>query len=147
MSMNIPSTKLSPDVSIPNIGFGLWKNKDEAECIETVGMALNVGYRHFDTAQAYDNEQFLAAGLKKAGMDRKDVFITTKIKVENFLRVEKSFAKSLENLQTDYVDLLLLHFPVTVLRHSAWKKIEAIHKAGQAKTIGVSNYMIRHLEH
>jgi len=145
--MNISSTKLSDEVSIPNVGFGLWKNKDEAECIASVEMAVAAGYRHFDTAQAYENEQFLAAGLKKAGIDRKDVFITTKIKAENFLRVEKSLEKSLENLETDYVDLLLLHFPVTVLRHNAWKKVEAIHKAGQAKTIGVSNYMIRHLEH
>ncbi|MDB5183277.1 MAG: aldo/keto reductase [Candidatus Saccharibacteria bacterium] len=145
--MSIPTTDLGNGLSIPNVGFGLWKNKDEAECIASVEMALKAGYTHFDTAQAYDNEQFLAAGLKKAGVDRKDVFITTKIKVENFLRVEKSFAKSLENLDTDYVDLLLLHFPVTVLRHNAWKKVEAIHKAGQAKSIGVSNYMIRHLEH
>jgi diketogulonate reductase-like aldo/keto reductase len=145
--MKIPSTKLSENVLIPNVGFGLWKNKDEAECIESVKMAVKAGYRHFDTAQAYGNEQFLAEGLKQAGLDRKDVFITTKIKVENFLRVEKSFEKSLENLQTDYVDLLLLHFPVTILRHSAWKMVEEIHKEGKAKTIGVSNYTIKHLTH
>ena len=144
--MTIPSTYLSPTVKIPNVGFGLWKNKDEAECIASVEMALKAGYTHFDTAQVYDNEDFLAAGIKKAGVDRKDVFIATKIRVENFLRVEKSFENSLKALDTDYVDLLLLHFPVTVLRHNAWKKVEAIHKAGKAKTIGVSNYTIRHLQ-
>lgn len=143
--MTIPSTQLTNDITIPNIGFGLWKNKDEAECVASVGMAVQAGYRHFDTAQVYGNEEYLAAGLKKAGLERKDAFITTKIRVENFLRVEKSFETSLEKLGTNYVDLLLLHFPVTVLRHKAWKKMEAIHEAGKAKTIGVSNYTVKHL--
>ena len=145
--MTIPSTKLSSGASIPNVGFGLWKNKDEAECIASVKTAVTAGYRHFDSAQVYGNEQYLAAGLKRAGINRKDVFITTKIRVENFLRVEKSFRTSLKKLDTDYVDLLLLHFPVTVLRHGAWKHMEKIYKEGKAKSIGVSNYTIKHLEH
>ena len=145
--MDIPSTLLSSGASIPSIGFGLWKNKDRAECVASVVEAVKAGYRHFDTAQVYGNEEFLAEGLKQAGLGRKETFITTKIRVENFLRVNKSFEKSLENLQTDYVDLLLLHFPVTGLRGNAWKHLEQLHKDGKAKTIGVSNYTIRHLEH
>ncbi len=132
--------------TIPQIGFGLWKNKDRQECVNSVIEAVKAGYRHFDTAQVYGNEEFLAEGLKAAGLGRTDTYITTKIRVENFLRVNKSFEKSLENLQTDYVDLLLLHFPVTGVRGNAWKHLEKLHNEGKAKSIGVSNYTIRHLE-
>ena len=132
---------------IPGIGFGLWKNKDEQECIESISLALQAGYKHLDSAQAYGNEQYVPAGIEAAGLKREDVYITTKIAVTNFTRVEKSFEDSLKNLKTDYVDLLLLHFPVTILRHGAWKHLEEIHAAGKAKSIGVSNYTIKHLEH
>jgi len=132
---------------IPGIGFGLWKNKDEQECVESIKLALQTGYGHLDSAQAYGNEQFVPAGIEAAGLKREDVYITTKIAVTNFTRVEKSFEDSLKNLKTDYVDLLLLHFPVTILRHGAWKHLEEIHAAGKAKSIGVSNYTIKHLEH
>lgn len=133
--------------TIPIVGFGLWKNKDREECINSVVEAVKAGYSHFDSAQVYGNEEYLAEGLKAAGLARKDAFITTKIRVENFLRVNKSFDKSLQNLQTNYIDLLLLHFPVTGLRGNAWRKLEALHKEGKAKSIGVSNYTVRHLEH
>lgn len=145
--MHIPDVKLNDTATIPTVGFGLWLNKNPEECVTSVVEAVKAGYRHFDTAQVYGNESYLAEGLKQAGLSRKDAFITTKIRVENFLRVNKSFEKSLVNLQTDYVDLLLLHFPVTGLRGGAWKKLEEQHKAGKAKSIGVSNYTIRHLEH
>ncbi|CAN5458509.1 aldo/keto reductase [soil metagenome] len=139
--------KLSDGNEIPEIGFGLWLNKDREECIKSVDLAVKAGYRHFDTAQQYENEEYLAEGLKLAGLERKDAFITTKISVRNFIHVKKSFEKSLQNMQTDYVDLLLLHFPVTALRHGAWKHLEEIHTEGKAKSIGVSNYTVRHLEH
>ena len=144
--MAIPSAKLNSGTSIPGIGFGLWKNKDREECIESVKMALAAGYRHFDTAQVYGNEEYLAEGLGIAGIARSEIFITTKIRVENFLRVNKSFTSSLEKLNTDYVDLLLLHFPVTGLRKGAWKKLEKLHEEGKARSIGVSNFTVRHLE-
>lgn len=144
--MTIPSTKLSSGQLIPNVGFGLWKNKDEQECVSSIKMALESGYRHLDCAQVYNNEQYLPLGIKAAEVNRKDIFITTKIGVQSFLRVEKSFDTSLKKLDTDYVDLLLLHFPVTILRHSAWKHLEKIYKSGRAKSIGVSNYTIKHLE-
>lgn len=144
--MTIPSTTLSSGQLIPNVGFGLWKNKDEQECVSSIKMALEAGYRHLDCAQVYNNEQYLPLGIKAAGLDRKDIFITTKIGVQNFLCVNKSFETSLKKLDTDYVDLLLLHFPVTILRHNAWKHVEKIYKNGKAKSIGVSNYTIKHLE-
>jgi diketogulonate reductase-like aldo/keto reductase len=144
----IPSRHLNTGASIPQVGFGLWQVKNEAECVDSVNMALAAGYRHFDTAQAYGNEQYLGAALKQSAILRSELFITTKIGVQNFGRkhTPKSFALSLEKLQLDYVDLLLLHFPVTLLRGKSWKALEAIHASGQAKAIGVSNYTIKHLE-
>ena len=110
--------------------------------------AIKAGYRHFDTAQAYDNEAFLGAAIKRAGVPREELFITTKIAVEHFgyRHAHQTFKDSLANLQTDYVDLLLLHFPVPVLRKKSWLALEEIQQAGGAKSIGVSNYTIKHLE-
>lgn len=146
--MAVPTIKLSDKLSIPQVGLGTWQIKDQTKCIETIKTGLKDGYRHFDTAQIYDNEQFIGQALKDSGISRKNLFITTKIWTMNFLssRVIPSFEKSLSKLQTDYVDLLLLHFPVPKLRHSAWKKMEEIHDSGKAKSIGVSNYTIKHLE-
>lgn len=122
--------------------------RDEAECKQAVAWALEAGYRHFDTAQAYGNEQFVGTALKESSVKRSDIFLTTKIGVEHFgyHHAKKSFDESLEKLQMEYVDLLLLHFPVTLLRGKSWKALEEIHADGKAKAIGVSNYTIRHLE-
>src|SRR6185436_11279813 len=115
----IPDIVIDRRTKIPQVGFGLWLNKDREECIASVVAAAKAGYRHFDTAQAYGNEAYLAEGLEKAGLKREDVFITTKIAVQNFLKVEKSFGKSLENLKSDYADLLLLHLPASLGRNGA----------------------------
>ena len=145
---NVPLLKMNTGASIPQVGFGLWQVRDEAECINSINMALAAGYRHFDTAEIYGNEQFLGAALKQSNLKREELFITTKIAVHNFgaKHVPKSFAESLEKLQLEYVDLLLLHFPVTLLRHKSWQALEEIYATGKAKAIGVSNYTIRHLE-
>lgn len=144
----VKEIKLSDGSKIPQIGLGLWKVKDESEFKTAFEVAIKAGYRHFDSAQAYQNEQFLGSCVKKSSIRREDLFLTTKIKVSNFgyKKVKKSFAESLTKLQTGYVDLLLLHFPVTILRKKAWKALEEIHETGQAKSIGVSNYTIKHLE-
>lgn len=146
--MAIPSLEMNTGAHLPQVGFGLWQVKDEAECKQSIEWALEAGYTHFDTAQAYGNEQFLGAALREHTVKRSDVFITTKIAVQNFgyKKALESFDESLEKLQMEYVDLLLLHFPVTLVRGKTWKAAEQIHKAGQAKAIGVSNYTIRHLE-
>jgi diketogulonate reductase-like aldo/keto reductase len=132
---------------IPQVGLGLWLNKDEQACRDSIKWALEAGYRHFDSAQAYDNEQFLGEAVKTSGIARKELFITTKIKTDNMgLDLIDSFDESLKKLQMDYVDLLLLHFPVTTNRRPAWYRMEEIFNAGKAKTIGVSNYTVAHLE-
>lgn len=142
------AVKLNNGTSLPAVGFGMWQMWDEAECISAVKAALAAGYRHFDTAQYYENEAWLADAIKQAGVPREDVFITTKIANANFAPdlLEPSFEQSLTNLGSDYVDLLLLHFPEPGLRQGAWKQLEGFAVDGRAKAIGVSNYTIRHLE-
>lgn len=146
--MTVPSLKMNTGPKIPQIGFGLWRNTNEKECVDSVKHALDAGFRHFDDAQVYDNEQFLGEALQKSKVPRKDLFITTKIARSNmwWTDVIPTFEESLEKLQMDYVDLLLLHFPVTETRDVSWKRLQQIHADGKAKAIGVSNYTIKHLE-
>lgn len=149
----LPTIKLNNSNSIPQIGLGLWKMDNEKECRTAVEAAITAGYRHFDSAQSYGNERFLGDGLQDAylqnpGLEREDIFITTKLRNENqyFDGVIPSFDESLDNLQMDYVDLFLVHFPVTELRRPAWHKMQEIATSGRTKDIGVSNYTIKHLE-
>lgn len=144
----VPDIPLHDSAKIPQIGLGLWKVKDQDEFNTAFDTALAAGYRHFDSAQAYDNEHMLGEAWQRNGLAREDIFITTKIAVEHFghKHALSSFEDSLKNLRTDYVDLLLLHFPVTLLRKKSWTALEEIKAAGKAKSIGVSNYTIHHLE-
>lgn len=146
--MIVPRIALTSGTSIPQIGLGTWLNKGEEECREAVTSAVQAGYRHFDTAQIYENEQFVGSALAESKLPREELFITTKIWNDNLWweGFDESFEESLRKLQTDYVDLLLIHFPVTEERRPAWHKMEEKNKAGKAKAIGVSNYTIRHLE-
>jgi diketogulonate reductase-like aldo/keto reductase len=146
--MNVPDIKLNDGNSIPQVGLGLWKVKDKAEFDLAFKAGIDAGYRHFDSAQAYDNEHFLGEAWNSSGLKREELFLTTKIAVQHFGydRAKSTFEESLSKLKTDYVDLLLLHFPVSVLRKKSWQALEEIQAAGGAKSIGVSNYTIRHLQ-
>ncbi len=146
--MAIPVLKLNNEMTIPQIGLGLWKVKDKDECMNAISDALDAGYRHIDSAQAYKNEEFVGEAISRSPLSRDEIFITTKIWNDNqfWEDVIPSFDSSLEKLQTDYVDLLLVHFPVTETRTMAWRRLEQLHAEGRAKAIGVSNYTIRHLE-
>ena len=146
--LKVPSIKLSDGHEIPLVGLGLWKVKEETQFRAAFEAGIAAGYAHFDSAQAYGNEQFLGNAIRETGINRKELFITTKIRTENIAigRTKQSFARSLEKLQLDYVDLVLLHFPVTIARKKAWLSLEEIKKTGRAKSIGVSNYTIKHLE-
>lgn len=139
---------LNNGTAIPGLGLGLWQVKDEQACITSVHAALEAGYRHFDTAQIYGNEAFLGRALREANANRNELFITTKIwnDYQFWDDLPVSFDESLKNLQTDYVDLLLLHFPVTETRRPAWRRMEQLAQSGHTKAIGVSNYTVRHLE-
>jgi diketogulonate reductase-like aldo/keto reductase len=139
---------LNNGIKIPQIALGLWKVKDESELERAVLEALEAGYRHFDSAQIYGNEAFLGNALKKSSVAREELFITTKLWNDNQWSGDAipSFEKSLENLGMEYVDLFLVHFPVTETRKMAWMQMEEIYKSGKAKAIGVSNYTVKHLE-
>ncbi|HUD10616.1 MAG TPA: aldo/keto reductase [Candidatus Saccharimonadales bacterium] len=144
----VPKITLGDGRKIPQVGLGLWQVKDITEFNRAFEAGVAAGYRHFDSAQAYKNEHMLGAALKNSELKREDVWITTKIAVEHFgyNKAKETFAESLKKLQTDYVDLILLHFPVSILRKKSWTALEEVKASGQAKSIGVSNYTIRHLE-
>ena len=146
--MVIPGLHIRQDAEIPQVGLGLWQITNPQEFKAAFEAAVAAGYRHFDSAQIYRNEQLLGETWRASGLPREELFLTTKIHIANFghKKTPKSFEKSLEKLQTEYVDLLLLHFPVTITRKKAWAELEKIKVAGKAKNIGVSNYTIRHLE-
>lgn len=138
--------QLNSGHSMPGIGFGTWRMQG-ANCTAATLAALQAGYRQIDTAQVYDNEADVHAAIKQSGLKRDDLFITTKIWNENqyWDKFVPSVQKSLENLDTHYVDLLLLHFPVTETRRPAWRLMERAAEAGWARSIGVSNYTVTHL--
>jgi len=146
--MNTPIMKMNDSWQIPQVGLGLWQVKNDAKFNQAFRAAWNAGYRHFDSAQFYQNEDLLGKVWKQMGLKRKELFITTKIKLPNFgaRRTAKSIEKSLADLQTEYIDLMLLHFPVTSLRKGSWKALEEAKAAGKIRSIGVSNYTIKHLE-
>lgn len=146
--MNVPNITLAGGQKIPQIGLGLWKVTEPDDFKAMFSCAIAAGYRHFDSAQAYDNEALLGDAWVSSGHARSELFLTTKISVAHFGKNHtlESFEQSLVKLRTDYVDLLLLHFPVTALRKSSWLALETIQASGKAKSIGVSNYTIRHLK-
>ena len=134
--MSVPDIELSDGVKIPQVGLGTWQVTDQAEFDTAFFSAIDAGYRHFDTAQAYGNEAYLGEAIKSQDIKRNSLFITTKIAVQHFggKKLKVSFQESLSKLSTDYVDLLLLHFPVTVLRKRAWLGLEEIKASGAAKS-------------
>ena len=137
------SIKLSNGIEIPQIGFGTFQITDPSEVEEAVRNALQSGYRHIDTAQSYQNEVAVGRGLVTSGVPRSEVFLTTKIWVENvsYEGVLKSFQDSLERLKVDYVDLLLIHQPYNDV-YGAWRGMEELQREGKIKAIGVSNFSV-----
>lgn len=133
--------ELNNGVKIPEIGYGVYRIPENGKTKECVLKALKAGYRHIDTAQVYLNEKEVGEAIKESGIDRKEIFLTTKIWISNFgdNKTYDSFIKSLNKLGTDYVDLLLLHQPFGDY-YGAWRDLERIYKEGKAKSIGVSNF-------
>lgn len=132
--------KLSNGIEIPMLGYGVYQVTPE-ECERCVSDAINAGYRHIDTAQAYNNEEGVGNAIKKSGIDRKEFFITTKVWVTNYGegKTALSIDESLRKLGTDYIDLLLMHQPFGDY-YGAWRDIEKAYKAGKVRSIGISNF-------
>lgn len=143
--MSLPSIEFHNGQTIPQLGFGVWK-AGEGECYSAVRSALEVGYRHIDTARIYGNEEDVGRAIKDSGVPREQIFVTTKLWNSDQPKAQSAFDESLARLGLDYIDLYLIHFPVTKSRVQAWKELEKIKASGRAKSIGVSNYMQRHLD-
>lgn len=139
---------LNNDRTMPLLGLGLYKITDDTEAETAITAAVQNGYRLFDTASAYKNEEFVGHALAKCGIPRKDLFITTKIwnNAQRLGDVEGSLQRSLDRLGLDYIDLYLIHWPVPGCFLNTWKDMEKILESGRALSIGVSNFEIRHLE-
>ena len=133
---------------LPRIGFGT-SGLHGRNCRDLVAFALDAGYRHIDTAQAYGNEADVGAGIRQSKVDRAQVFLTTKIWMENtgYRDAKRATADSLQRLDTDYVDLLLLHWPNDrIPMGDSLKALNELRAEGKARHIGVSNFTLRHLK-
>ncbi|THV22221.1 aldo/keto reductase [Peteryoungia ipomoeae] len=135
--------------SIPQVGLGVWQTPND-EAAPAVKAALDAGYRHVDTAAVYENEEGVGAGIRQSGIDRKDIFLTTKLwnTDQGYDSTLKAFEASLKRLGTDYVDLYLIHWPSAHrgLYVDTWKALVKLKEEGRAKSIGVSNFYPEHLE-
>ena len=157
-SKHMDNFKLSNGRLIPSLAYGTWliPNKDAANCVK---MALEAGYRHIDTAQAYQNEEGVGLGIKESGLKREEIYLTTKVLAEHksYEKAKKSIDESLRKLGVDYIDLILIHCPQpwALFRGKrrffkenieVWKALEEAYKDGKVKAIGVSNFLIDDLE-
>ncbi len=132
--------KLNNGIIMPQVGYGVFQ-VEPSECERCVSDALKVGYRMIDTAQAYHNEEGVGAAIKKSGIDRKDIFLVSKIWITNFgyEKAKASIEESLRKLDTDYIDLMLLHQPFCDY-YGAYRAMEEAYKDGKLRAIGVSNF-------
>jgi methylglyoxal/glyoxal reductase len=147
--MNLHSSKtLNNGVKIPFLGLGVFQCNDGDETVNAVRWAIEAGYRHIDTAAAYGNEKSVGQAIRDSGINRDELFVTTKLWKEDMLQGTqmKAFEKSLKLLQLNYVDLYLIHWPVPGKTLESWKVLEDIFKSGRARAIGVSNFVQRHLD-
>jgi len=148
---NVPAIELTSGASIPQLGFGVYQI-DPDETAAAVKTALDIGYRHIDTAEMYRNEAGVGQGIRDSGLDRADIFVTSKLNngYHEPDAARKAFDETLEKLGFDYVDLFLIHWPLPTLYGgdfvSTWQTLEEFRRDGRAKSIGVSNFQVGHLE-
>jgi len=148
--------KLSNGVEIPCIGFGTWQTPNGDVAVSSVFGALEAGYRHIDTAQMYGNEESVGIAVKKSGIDRSDIFITTKLSnsVRGYRQTLDAVEQSLKKLDTAYIDLFLIHWPNPVkfrdrwqeANAETWRALEELYDAGRIRSIGISNFRPHHIE-
>jgi 2,5-diketo-D-gluconate reductase A len=146
----VPDIPLNDGRTIPQLGFGVFQI-DPSETVEAVSRALEIGYRHIDTAEMYGNEKEVGEAVRTSGLDRGDVFVTSKLN-NAFHRPDdarRAFDGTLEALGSDYVDLFLIHWPLPTLYDgdypATWRVLEEFHRDGRARSIGVSNFQVPHL--
>lgn len=148
---NVPAIALNNGVRIPQLGFGVFQIEPE-NTADAVATALDIGYRHIDTAQMYGNEKEVGQGVRQAGLDRSDVFITSKLNngAHRPDDARRAFDDTLAALESDYVDLFLIHWPLPTRYGgdfvSTWRVLEEFARDGRARSIGVSNFQVLHLK-
>ncbi|RXG12385.1 diketogulonate reductase-like aldo/keto reductase [Leeuwenhoekiella aestuarii] len=135
--------ELSNGHKMPYLGLGVWKAEDGEEVIHAVKWALEAGYRHIDTAKAYENEEGVGKGIKESGIPREELFLTSKLwnSDQGYESTLEAFDKTLKRLDTDYLDLYLIHWPVEGKYKDTWRALEKLYKDGKIKAIGVSNFL------
>jgi len=133
---------------MPYLGLGVWKAEDGEEVINAVKWAIEAGYRHIDTAKAYDNEEGVGTGIKQSGVPREELFLTSKLwnSDQGYESTLKAFDATLKRLDTDYLDLYLIHWPVEGKYKDTWRAMEKLYKDGKIKAIGVSNFLEHQLK-
>jgi len=148
---DIPTITLNDGAAIPQLGFGVFQIQP-TDTARAVGVALDVGYRHIDTAEMYQNEKGVGQGIRDSGIDRSEVYVTSKLN-NGFHKPDdarRAFDQTIEALGFDYVDLFLIHWPLPTLYDgdfvSTWQTLEEFKKDGRARSIGVSNFQVHHLE-
>lgn len=148
-------TKLLNNIEIPMLGYGTYKTAADEEGLQMIKDAIKAGYRHIDTAQGYKNEHLVGQAIRESGIPRNQFFVTTKVWNDNqgYDKTKESIEESLKKLNIDYIDLLLIHWPIPQGKNDEWKKLnqetwkamEEYYDAGLIKAIGVSNFLEHHL--
>ena len=148
MDLKIDATvKLQNGIEMPILGLGTWALKDQ-ECIQAVRWAIELGYRLIDTATLYGNEREIGKAIQDSKIPRRELFITSKVwnSDQGYESTLKAFDKSLKRLKLSYLDLYLIHWPVSGLRNDTWRALEKIYENDRVKAIGVSNFTIKHID-
>jgi len=142
-----PVVTLNNGVDIPALGFGVWQMEDLKECENAVNKAIQTGYRMIDTAAIYQNETAVGAAVKNSGVDRNELFITSKVWVQDhgYEKAKRAFQRTLDRLQMDYLDMYLIHWPYGDFL-GTWKALEELYQEGKIKAIGVCNFTVEKLE-
>jgi len=149
VTVSIPTLTLNTGAGIPQLGLGTWPMND-TQAADAVAAAAELGYRHFDTATRYGNEAGVAEGMRRSGIDRAELFVTTKLdgEFQGGDRAIDGLEAALDRMKLDYVDLLLMHWPLPQRGQfvSTWHTFEKLHSDGRARAIGVSNFKTAHLD-
>jgi len=141
--------KLNNGVEMPLLGLGTFKMTEKGEAYHAVVEALKAGYRHIDTAMVYENEIEVGAAIRDSGLEREDLFITTKLSGAKlgYDSAKVEFQKSLDNLGLTYIDLYLIHWPnYDEINIETWKALEELYKEGKVRALGLSNFQVHHIE-
>ena len=142
------SFTLHNGVQMPYLGLGTYQSDNDQEVVDAIKGAIKIGYRHIDTAAAYKNEQGVGKGIKESGIDRKEIFVVSKVwnDDQGYESTLKAFDESLNRLGLEYLDLYLIHWPVSGKYKETWKALEYLYAQKKIRAIGVSNFLKHHLE-